>query len=259
MTANYHTHTARCNHAAGEDREYVEQAINSGIKILGFSDHCPWVFPGGYVSPTRMQPSQLDGYFTSLTALRDEYRSDISIYIGFESEYTPELIEAQTRLLADYPVDYMILGEHFTQPEPYGAYTGYPTDSEEELRRYTDLIIEGMETGLYRYIAHPDLICFTGPQELRDRELRRLCAYMKENSLPVEINMLGLCDGRHYTSVHFLKIAAEYGLSAIIGCDAHTPGSLSDTASIELCRTLAESAGLPLIETLPGLDGGIAP
>ena len=47
---NYHTHTTRCKHASGEDREYVEKAIESGLKILGFSDHCPWVFEDGYVS-----------------------------------------------------------------------------------------------------------------------------------------------------------------------------------------------------------------
>ena len=41
MFANYHTHTTRCNHAAGTDREYVEYAIRSGIKILGFADHTP--------------------------------------------------------------------------------------------------------------------------------------------------------------------------------------------------------------------------
>ena len=27
MLANYHTHTYRCNHARGEDREYIEHAI----------------------------------------------------------------------------------------------------------------------------------------------------------------------------------------------------------------------------------------
>ena len=37
MTANYHTHTWRCNHASGTEREYIEKAIESGIRILGFS------------------------------------------------------------------------------------------------------------------------------------------------------------------------------------------------------------------------------
>jgi len=87
MLANYHTHTYRCNHARGEDREYVEHAIRHGMKVLGFSDHCPWVYKNGYVSPTRMAPSELDGYFTNLTDLKREYASDIKIYIGFEAEH----------------------------------------------------------------------------------------------------------------------------------------------------------------------------
>jgi len=45
MIANYHTHTPRCNHATGEERAYVEQAIKKGLKILGFSDHTPYIFP----------------------------------------------------------------------------------------------------------------------------------------------------------------------------------------------------------------------
>ncbi|MFR7473117.1 MAG: PHP domain-containing protein, partial [Ruminococcus sp.] len=89
MLANYHTHTARCQHAVGEDREYVECAIAGGIQVLGFSDHCPWVNPNGYVSGIRMTPEQLDGYVTSLTDLKREYADDIQIYIGLEAEYIP--------------------------------------------------------------------------------------------------------------------------------------------------------------------------
>ena len=31
MIANYHTHTFRCGHAKGEDRAYVETAIERGL------------------------------------------------------------------------------------------------------------------------------------------------------------------------------------------------------------------------------------
>ena len=79
MFANYHTHTARCHHATGEDKAYVEAAIQNGFQVLGFSDHCPWIFSDGYVSPIRMTPDELDGYVTSLTALKKEYAADITI------------------------------------------------------------------------------------------------------------------------------------------------------------------------------------
>ncbi|MGN0592353.1 MAG: PHP domain-containing protein, partial [Ruminococcus sp.] len=164
MLANYHTHTVRCQHAQGEDKAYVEAAIQSGMKVLGFSDHCPWIYKDGYVSGTRMLPGQLDDYFYSMEQLRREYAREITLYIGFEAEYIPEQMEDQNRLLADYPIDYMILGQHFTSPEPYCAYSGFPTESEAELEKYVDTVIAGMETGKYSYVAHPDLMNFTGSE-----------------------------------------------------------------------------------------------
>ena len=35
MIANYHTHTWRCRHADGTEREYVERAIEGGIRCWG--------------------------------------------------------------------------------------------------------------------------------------------------------------------------------------------------------------------------------
>ncbi len=53
LTTNFHTHTTRCNHAVGEDRQYVEAAIKGGLKVLGFSDHSPYFFSGDYYSTFR--------------------------------------------------------------------------------------------------------------------------------------------------------------------------------------------------------------
>lgn len=254
MKANYHTHTQRCHHAWGEDREYIEAAIKAGLKVLGFADHCPWIFDDGYESRTRMLPSQLDDYFTSLTALKDEYKSDIKILIGFESEYIPALMEAQNRLLSDYPVDFQILGEHFTEREPHSPYTGFPSDSEDDFTKYIDLIIEGMNSGRYAYAAHPDLFNFTGDYTVFDREYSRLCRYLADHNIPVEINLLGVRDGRHYTSEKFLEIARCAGCKAIIGCDAHTPDALYAPEPIRQCKALAEKYSLELVDYLPGLS-----
>lgn len=253
MIANYHTHTARCQHAWGEDKEYVEQAIAAGMKVLGFSDHCPWVFPEGYVSRTRMFPEQLDDYFYSMEDLKREYARDITIYAGFEAEYIPELMEDQEKLLEGYPVDYMILGQHFTANEMTAPYTGFPTDSKAELKKYVDTVIAGMETGKYAYVAHPDLFHFTGPDEVYEEYFLRLCQYLKAHDIPVEINLLGVVENRHYTSERFLKIAKKAGNSVIIGCDAHTPDRLSNAEYVNACRKMAEKLELPIVDFLPGL------
>ncbi|MGN1224486.1 MAG: histidinol-phosphatase [Ruminococcus sp.] len=254
MFANYHTHTPRCQHATGEEKAYVEQAIQNGMKILGFSDHCPWIFSDSYCSPIRMRPAEVDDYFHVLTSLKREYADDITIYIGFESEYVPEMMPAQQQLLKDYPIDYMILGEHFLYPEQKGIYTGRPTKEETELEHYVNLVIEAMETGKYRYVAHPDLFHFIGDPAVYEKHYHRLCCYLKEKEIPIEINQLGWTDRRHYPNAHFLQIAQAVGNTAIIGCDAHHPEALNDTASQAECRKLAEKYQLPLVEILPGLD-----
>mgnify|MGYP000697771308 CR=1 FL=1 len=46
---NFHSHTVRCQHAVGEEREYVEEAIKEGFEVIGFSDHSPYLFKNGYV------------------------------------------------------------------------------------------------------------------------------------------------------------------------------------------------------------------
>ena len=254
MIANYHTHTYRCKHAEGDDREYIEAAIQGGLKILGFSDHCPWEYDTDYVSGTRMLPSQMDDYFDCLTRLRDEYQKEITIYIGFEAEYVPEMVEHQYRMFEGYPIDYLIMGQHFTGIEYQSSYTGFPTENPKDLIKYVDTVISGMKTGRYHYVAHPDLLQFVGDPDIYDEQYTRLCQYLKEINSPVEINLLGLVGHRHYPSDRFFEIAGRVGNTAIIGCDAHSPDRLSNQDYIKQCEDYAKRFGLSLVDTLPNLN-----
>ena len=112
MIANYHTHTWRCRHADGTEREYVERAIEGGLKILGFSDHSPYPFPDGYDSGMRMRLDQVEGYVDTVLALKKEYDKDIEIHLGLETEYFPRFWDQLIDFLSDYPFEYFVLGQH---------------------------------------------------------------------------------------------------------------------------------------------------
>lgn len=252
MLANYHTHTIRCGHAAGTDREYVEAAVEAGYQVLGFADHCPWVYPDGSVSGIRMQPSEVDGYFNSLLSLREEYKKEIHILIGFEAEYMPPLMELQGKFLSDYPLDYMILGQHFVGEECNANYAGNKTDRDKMLTGYVDLCLEGAQTGKYLYLAHPDLIYYTGDKKTYEKEMRRLCQGMKKLSVPLEMNVLGLAGGRNYPDKLFWKIAAEVGNQVIIGMDAHTPGHLKNPSAVQAAEKLC--AGMDRLHVVSELS-----
>ena len=249
MLANYHTHTKRCHHASGEDREYVEAAIQAGFQILGFSDHCPWVFPReDFVSGMRMSPAEADDYFYSLDSLKKEYAGDIKIYIGFETEHCPDLLPAQDELLKGYPLDYMIMGQHFLGVEYDSVYTGWKHSQEEVLKGYVDTAIEGIQSGRYLYVAHPDLVNFTGEEALYRQHMKRLCVALKEADIPIEINILGLWEGRQYPAKRFLELARETGNKAIIGMDAHSPKQLLNVETVECAKKLCKEYGLQLVD-----------
>lgn len=249
MLANYHTHTKRCQHAEGEDREYVEAAIQAGFQILGFADHCPWVYPDkNFVSSIRLAPSEVDGYFYCLESLKKEYAKDIKIYIGFETEHCPDMIPDQDKLLKGYPLDYMICGQHFLGAEYVSFYAGRPHSDEDFLKRYVDTAIDGINSGRYLYLAHPDLVNFTGEDAVYCAHMKRLCEALREKEIPVEINMLGLWTGRRYPSRRFLELARENGNKAIIGVDAHAPEHLLMKEAMEKATALAEEFGLELVD-----------
>ena len=217
LKANYHTHTYRCQHAYGSEREYIEAAIRMGIAELGFSDHVPCPFKDGYVSGIRMTMEQ-----------------------------APE----QKAMFDRLDCDYMIMGQHFMKSEQTGPYTGTPTDDESRIREYVDTVIEGMKTGMYSYLAHPDLINYQGLDSVYEWEMTRMCKALKELDIPLEINMLGISAGKHYPTERFWCIPHDIGNKVILGLDAHTVGNICDVESYEKALDIVRKYDLNLIDRI---------
>jgi histidinol-phosphatase (PHP family) len=250
MIANYHTHTKRCGHATGEDREYIESAIQAGIQILGFSDHTPMPFEDGWNSGFRIPLQLADDYFYSLETLKKEYREDIEIKIGVEAEYYPESFEKYREYIEQYPLDYSILGQHFLYREQDCRYSGSPSDDPQKLADYIDNVLRAVETKKFAYIAHPDILNFTGSYEEYYRQIKPFLERIKKLEIPLEINRLGFFEHRHYPRDDFFKIAGEVGNKVIIGADAHSPQVFEDENSINGCASLAEKYGLEIVRKL---------
>ena len=250
LKKNYHTHTTRCKHAVGEDRAYVEAAIAAGVTVLGFSDHIPMPTEDKRLNSIRMLFSEVDGYMDSLLTLRREYRDDIEIKIGFEGEYYAPVFEEQMRLLQQYPYDYLILGQHFLEVDGKGGYTGNATDDRRWLKTYVDTCIEALKTGQYRYLCHPDLIHFTGDEDYWKQEMSRLCHYCKEKGYPLEYNLLGALEQRHYPSEGFFALAGEIGNDIILGIDAHAPEQIGVQKPYQMALDTIEKYHLQVVDLI---------
>lgn len=250
MIANYHTHTWRCNHASGNEKEYVENAIAAGLKLLGFSDHSPYIFPDNYHSWFRMDIGQLEGYVNTVLNLRKEYESRIEIPLGLELEYYPDLLPRLLPILRDYPLDYVILGQHFVGNEVNDHYSGNHAEDKHLLERYASQTIDAMQTGLFTYFAHPDLLHFEGDPKFYQQQARRICREAKGCDTPLELNLLGIRKQKHYPNPLFWEVAAEEGCDVILGRDAHEPEALFQEEPEQKALEMVRYYGLHLLDTV---------
>lgn len=250
MIANYHTHTTRCRHAEGSEEAYILSALEGGLEILGFSDHTPYWFPDGYYTHMRMYPEQLDEYLQTLRTLQKQYADRIRIHVGLEVEYYPKFFQELMLRLQDKGIEYMLLGQHWPGSEIGEPYNGKPTEDEYPLARYCSQVMEAMQTGLFTYLAHPDLLNFVGSDKVYEQHMRRLCQEANACGMPVEINLWGLECRKNYPDHRFWRIAAEENCRCVIGCDAHAPWAVPNAPKLKEAMEIVDRYGLNLLETV---------
>lgn len=246
MLFNYHSHTYRCGHAVGTEREIVEESIHRGLKTLGFSDHAPYLFPDEHYSSWRMQKEELFDYAETVRTLAKEYEKDIRILLGFELEYYPAFHKDEMQFLNQVSPDYLIMGQHFTGNEQVGVFSREEPPS--KLEDYVSQVLEGLATGDFLYLAHPDIPGYKYPDEILEREYTRLCEGAKALHIPLELNLLGLRSNRHYPNERFFKIAQKVGNRIILGADTHEIRHVTDEPSEKIALDMVKKLGLNLVE-----------
>ena len=232
MKTNYHTHTYRCKHAMGNDERIVQHAIKAGIDILGFSDHTPWPHvPDDYDSHVRMETMYLPEYCRSIRRLREKYKDQIELHIGLEAEYFPHHMQELKELKEASGTEYLIFGSHYDEldtPIPERFYYGR-CRTPQDLERYENNIIPGIESKFYNYVAHPDLFIRGYPyfDEHCVALSRRICEAAVRCQAILEYNISGFLFAREHSSLEcfphpeFWRIAKDYGVTTIIGYDSH--------------------------------------
>ena len=239
MNYNYHTHTYRCGHAFGTPEEYIKNAISYGVKYLGFSEHIPYEFGDEFSNKYRLAVTETEDYFSEIKALAEKYKDKIDIKIGFEMEYYPDKFMSMLDFARRAGAQFLILGQHFMN----GIYTGGShvingKATYEDLQNYVMEVTEAMETGVFTYVAHPDMMNFKGDEDLYEKEMRKLCIASKRLDVPLEINCQGIVDNRIYPAERFWKIAGEVGCPVTIGFDAHSAEAMCDDVSVQKAKNM---------------------
>ena len=194
------------------------------------------MLPEGFSQPgTRGDYSLLEDYLTSINKLKEKYKNQIEIHVGFEAEYFSEMVDYYKYLLS-HGIEYMILGHHCRLKGHTFQWTITHNDPTEEMKQYTEDVINGLKTGLFKYLCHPDLFSnynnvWNETIEFYARQILKTC---EELDIPLEINMTGYRrfhekpDDYGYPNINFFRLSKEYKVRYVVGVDAHKPEDFNE-------------------------------
>lgn len=222
----FHIHTYRCGHAEEvSDEAYVQKAIALGKTGIWFSDHAP--FPGDMFQ-YRMMWEEMEGYLSTLEALKEKYREQIQVHIGFEVEYFPHFDQLgyYQKLKEEGRVEFLLLGQHLAedslQPGTYTNSWNRERLKKEEHAALAKGICDGINAGYFDAVAHPDRIfqrCREWNSEMEEIS-RAIIVAAKEKRIPLERNLSSMeVDSLYWEE--FWRLADEE-TPQMIGLDAHS-------------------------------------
>ncbi len=252
MISSFHTHTYRCKHADGNPADYIQQAEKDGCSALGFSDHCPYPEDGiDWWPGIRMDSAEAPDYVDSVRAAGK--KASFPVFCGFECEYDPIYNSwYHDYLKEELKTDYLVLGMHWVVSGKSHIYIANSECDRKLIHQYADQTCKGIESGLFAFVAHPDLCMNRRDFSWDDAEVRASLTSIIDCAvacnIPLEINGNGFARGlftdisgkerHHYPVDEFWLLAKEKGARIICNSDAHSPSDV-----IRFARDVRDYAG----------------
>lgn len=253
---NLHTHS---NFSDGKTsaEEVVTEAINQGLKILGFSDHSPVPFTNSFA----IKNEDVHNYIATIKSLKEKYKDKIDIYCSMEMDFIPGIVKDFKKTKEELGLDYMIGSVHLvgndidrlwfidgSKWETYdeGLNNFYGGDIKKGVKTFFYQYNEMIETEEFDIVGHFDKIKMHNRDRYFHEEdkwyrdlLMETLTLIKEKSLIVEVNTRGIYKKRStdfYPSTWVLPTMREMNIPVVISSDAHLPSELT------LCFKEAEEA-----------------
>lgn len=253
---NLHTHSNFSDGKASAE-DVVIEAINQGLKVLGFSDHSPVPFENNFA----IKNDEIINYITTIKSLKKKYQDKIDIYCSMEMDFIPGIVKDFKKTKKELGLDYMIGSVHLvgndidklwfidgSKVETYdeGLNNYFCGDIKKGVKSFFYQYNEMIETEEFDIVGHFDKI----KMHNRDRYfleedkwyrdlLMETLTLIKEKSLIVEVNTRGIYKKRSsdfYPSTWILPIMHEMNIPVVISSDAHLPNELT------MCFEEAEKA-----------------
>ena len=218
-----HNHTTLCNHASGNEEEFINEAIKKGIKYYGFADHAPMEFDYEY----RMGFEDMPLYEEKIRNLKEKYKDKIEILLGYEVDFTPVV----DKRVLERNVDYLIGSVHFLDnwgfDNPEFIKEWEKRDVDDIYKEYFHLIEKMASSNYFNIVGHIDLVKVFGHKPKKDIKdiAKNALKAIKKADMAIEINTAGLRKPvkELYPSDELLEMILNENIDITFSSDAHSP------------------------------------
>lgn len=261
MKRDGHTHTEFCPHGSHEDTErFIIHAIEQGFAEYSITEHPP--LPPEFmrkcagdrraIDTAGMRPGDIEAYFKKMHGLKQKYRSEIKINIGFEVDYLPGFESWTTDFLNEYGerIEDSVLSLHFLPGR--GGWRSIDYSSED----YADGIVSFYGSfheaqSVYLNYLQKSVAADLGPfkpkrighitlcqkfkinyaddeTDFSSREkgqISRLLAAVRDRGYELDLNTAGLFKpycGETYPTEEIIREALTMNIRFVYGSDAHS-------------------------------------
>jgi len=251
LLEDWHTHNELCHHAKGTIEDYIKKAIKIKLGAIGISDHFPYEFLGNieripYEDYAITLP-EIEKYLTTTEILKEKYKEDIIVRIGFEIDYfknqepalNTHLTPVKKRL--DFILGSIHILNFFNGEGAWGFddsrfrkdYNYYGADKVYMFYYQSLQKMVNSDKFDFDIIAHFDLPKkfndIPTNKEVVDNEMMKTLEQIKKRDVTMEINTGGLrkdCK-EQYPSVQIIKEMYSLDIPVLLGSDAHKPGDIA--------------------------------
>jgi histidinol-phosphatase (PHP family) len=231
----------------------VRAAQRAGLTEIGFADHNPMP---AYFDDWRMSIEELPLYFEMV---KNAGSSGFPVRLGCECDFISGNERWIEELAGKAAWDYLIGSVHYIapgwdvdNPKYISRFDEYSADAVWEL--YWKHYLRCIESGLFDFVAHPDL-----PKKFGHRPAGDLGRYyepaieaLAKHGVAFEMNTAGLrkAAGEIYPAFRFIELARQAGVPVLINSDAHSPEEVG--SGFDAARELARQAGYAKVSRYEG-------
>jgi histidinol-phosphatase (PHP family) len=239
VLCDYHIHTPYCGHAQGTIVEYIENAIEKGLKEICFTDRLGRY----YLNESQkkrywdwgMNTEKLGRYCRELEDVADTFKDRITIRSGLEIDYIEGAEDLVGPVLDGYPFDFLLGSIHCLPAFGWKHIANYSVQDQGILYdEYFKAAKNAIKSGLFNALAHLDFIWrYTRwPEKKTTRIFTLIEQTIQEaahHNVAIELNSNGYLWSQIYTVLGgdpfqtMLDAIKTYSAPLTVGSDAHKP------------------------------------